>query len=63
MRPPRTLTKNANMQIFVISQSDTGEHFKQRLNKNCSLSQVNQNNACLCKKRLSYLKKKKSDIF
>lgn len=45
------------MQIFVISQSSVGTHFKQRLDKNYSLSQINHKNALLCKDRLPSLNK------
>lgn len=49
--------RNPNMQIFAISQSGTGLHFKQRLYKNYLLSQINQNNTLLCKDKLPSLKK------
>lgn len=42
------------MQVFVISQS---VHFKQRVDKNYSLFQTNQNNTFLCKDRLPSLNK------
>lgn len=45
------------MQIFVISQSGTGIHFKQRLDKNYTLFQIKQNNIFLCKDRLPSLNK------
>lgn len=45
------------MQIFGISQIDAGIHFKQRLDKNYSLSQINRNNTLLCKYRLPSLNK------
>lgn len=60
MSPPRTKqnkTKNPNMQIFVISQNSAGIYFKQRLDKNYSLSQINHKNALLCKDRLPSLNK------
>lgn len=40
------------MQIFAISQNGASILFKQTLNKNYSLFQVNQNNSLLCKNRL-----------
>lgn len=45
------------MQIFVISQSGAGIYFKERLDKNYSLSQITRNNTLLCKYRLPSLNK------
>lgn len=45
------------MQIFVISQIGAGIHFKQRLDKNYSLFQINRNNTLLRKYRLPSLNK------